>query len=70
MVYKSKKEYYQAVIQFLGDCLMNGMPKGQAVAATQEQFSIASHDTVYKIVRRVIRRHEEQQVREGQQDGK
>ena len=68
MVYKSKKEYYQAVIQFLGDCIMSGMSKGQAVTATQEKFSIASHDTVYKIIRRVIRRHEE--VMEGQENGK
>ena len=54
MIYKSKNQYYQAVIQFYGDCIVSGMTKGQANSATRERFSIASPDTIYKIMRRVI----------------
>ena len=59
MVYKCKTDYYHAVIQFYGDCIVSGMSKGEANKATREQFTIASPDTVYKIIRRVKRRNEE-----------
>ena len=66
MVYKNKKEYDQAVIQFVGDCVMSGMSKHEAVAAAQEKFTIGSPATVYCIVRRVIgrRRFEEERRKE------
>ena len=59
MIYKCKMDYYKAVIQFYGDCVVNGMSKGEANKATREHFSIASPDTLYKIIRRVKRRNEE-----------
>ena len=59
MIYKCKKDYYQAVVQFYGDCIVSGMKKGEANMATREKFSIASPDTIYKIIRRVKRRFEE-----------
>ena len=68
MVYKSKMEYYQAVIQYYGDCVAQGMSKTEANTATREHFSIASPDTIYKIIRRVIKRRNENM--EGVGDGK
>ena len=49
-------DYYNAVIQYYGNCIASGMPKGEANRATREKFTIASPDTVYKIIRRVIKR--------------
>ena len=69
MVYKCKMDYYQDVIQFYGDCIVKGMMKGEANKATREKFSIASPDTVYKIIRRVKRRIEERNIMEGVQNG-
>lgn len=60
MVYKCKKDYYQAVIQFYGTCVLKGMSKGDANKATREKFSISSPDTIYKIIRRVIQRRNEE----------
>ena len=56
MVYKCKMEYYQAVLQYYGDCIAKGMLKGEANRMTREKFSIASPDTIYKIIRRVVKR--------------
>ena len=70
MVYKSKMDYYCSVIQFYGDCIKSGMLKGEANRVTREKFSIASPDTIYKIIRRVIkRRSEEANNMEAQHNG-
>jgi len=70
MVYKCKMDYYQAVLQFYGDCIANGMLKGQANKETREKFSISSPDTIYKIIRRVVRRRNETNHKEVQDNGK
>ena len=62
MVYKSKMEYYRTVIQFYGDCIAKGMLKGEANKATREKFSIASPDTIYKIIRRVVKRRSDENM--------
>lgn len=67
MVYKSKMEYYQAVIQYYGECVSKGMSKTEANTMTREHFTIASPDTIYKIIRRVIKRRSEN--KEGVENG-
>ena len=59
MVSKKKVEYYREVIQFYGDCIAGGMSKTEANAETRKNFSISSPDTIYKIIRRVIKRRNE-----------
>lgn len=64
MIYKSKKEKDQAIVQFVGDCVTKrGLKKSQAVLVAMEEFNILSPATVYLAIRRSKKRHsmEEQQ---------
>ena len=56
MTYKSKKEKDQAVLQFIGNCIVNGMKKSEAVERAQAEFNI-SIATVYLSIRRCKKRH-------------
>ena len=52
MVYKCKRDYDRAVLQFVGDEVMKGKSKVRAVEAAQDKFYIASAATVYLCIRR------------------
>lgn len=65
MIYKSKKEKDQAIVQFVGDCVVNGMKKNQAIIAAQEEFNIQSPATVYLAIRRTKKRHMEEALKCG-----
>ena len=58
MIYKSKKEKDAAVLQFVGEEVMKGKSKMQAIAAAQEKFCIGSPATVYCCIRRCIKRRQ------------
>lgn len=59
MIYKSKKEKDRAIMQFVGDCVVNGMRKSKAIVAAQEEFGI-SQATVYLAIRRNKKRTSEE----------
>ena len=70
MVYKSKKEQYQAIVQFVGDLMTkNGMKKSDAVNLAMYKFNILTQATVYRAIRRCIEIHEEESRGMEVQDG-
>ena len=59
MVYKSQKEKYQAIVQFVGDCITKeGMKKNAAVKAAMKEFNILTEATVYRSLRRCVEIHQ------------
>ena len=64
MVYKCKRDYDRAVLQFVGDQMMSGKSKVRAIEAAQDKFYIGSPATVYLCIRRARmhweREHSEQ----------
>ena len=71
MIYKSKIDKDQAILQYVGDCISKGVKKSQAIIMAQDKFCIGSPATVYLAIRRTIKRRQENyNDMEGQRDGK
>ena len=71
MAYKSKKEQYQAIAQFVGDLVtQQGIRKADAIDLATYRFNL-SVPTIYRSIRRCIEIHKKENTRmEGLQNGK